>query len=287
MSVQQSPLAQPHIDRYLGHSKALDLTGIDFNDVPNHPLRSDEIQALTYFMDVESNTIVYLKELLSTPAIEVPEIQAFLSCWAYEEFFHGAALKQFLRSAGVPVDEDRTANVAKTKGIVHHLRTIAQTLLAKWAGKRFIGVHMTWGAVNELTTAEGYLRLIAKTDHPILKELLTRIMKDERRHYAFYFREAQERLADPKTAWLTSTLIRRFFEPVGADIRSLDEVDAVTLYVLGDEEGQEVVRSIDKRIGTLPGLEGFRGVEKCLERTRARYGKTLGHHGQMPVPAAT
>jgi hypothetical protein len=281
----ESPAAVPHVERYFGHSKALDLNGIDFDDVPNHPLRPDEIRALTYFMDVEANTIVYLKELLSTPAIEVPEIQGFLSCWAYEEFFHGHALKQFLRAYGVNVDEGRTAKIQKNKGIIFRIRSLAQTLLAAWAGERFIGVHMAWGAVNELTTAEGYLRLIAKTEHPILKELLHRIMKDERRHFAFYFREAQERLADPKTAWLTSTLIRRFFEPVGADIRSLDEVDAVTLIVMGDAEGLETVRNIDRRIATLPGLEGFNGVEKCLERTRARYGTSLGSLGGAPVPA--
>ena len=98
------------------------------------------------------------------------------------------------------------------------------------------------------------------------------------------FREAQERLSDPKTAWLTSNLIRRFFEPVGADIRSLDEVDAVTYYVLGDAEGREVVRKIDQRIATLPGLEGFRGVEKCLDRTHERYGKK--GLGQAPLATA-
>jgi hypothetical protein len=280
----ETPAAVPHIERFLGYSKALDLTGIDFDDVKNHPLRDDEIRILTYFMDVESNTIVYLKELLSTPAIEVPEIQAFLSCWAYEEFFHGFALKQFLRAYGVEIGENRTAEVAQSKNLVYHVRGFFQTLLSKAYGKRFIGVHMAWGAVNELTTAEGYLRIIAKTNHPILKELLTRIMKDERRHFAFYFKEAQERLADPKTRWITSTLIRRFFEPVGADIRSLEEVDAVALMVLGDAEGLEVVRGVDRRIATLPGLEGFRGVEDAIERTRARYGDKLGSLGQ-PLPA--
>lgn len=278
--------APNRLEQHLAHSKALDVSGIDWDDVPNHPLREDEIQILTYFMDVESNTIVYLKELLSTPAIRVPEIQAFLSCWAYEEFFHGFALKQFLRSYGVPVDDNRTAEVAGSKSLVHHLRTIGQTVLAKLAGVRFIGVHMAWGAVNELATAEGYLRIIQKTNHPILKELLTRIMRDERRHYAFYYREAGERLADPKTAWMTSTLIRRFFEPVGADIRSLDDVDAVALMLFDDEEGMAVVRSVDSRIGALPGLEGFRGLEDSLQRSRERFGPSLGRLGAPAAAAA-
>jgi hypothetical protein len=45
-----------------------------------------------------------------------------------------------------------------------------------------------------------------------------------------------------------------------------------------------VVRSVDKRIAALPGLEGFRGVEAAIERTRARYGSKLGSLGQ-PLPA--
>ena len=79
------------LEQHLNRSKALDVSDIDWADVPNHPLREDELRVLTYMMDVESNTIVYLKELLSTPAIHEPKIQAFLSCWAYEAFFHGHA----------------------------------------------------------------------------------------------------------------------------------------------------------------------------------------------------
>src|ERR1035437_3881449 len=115
MATQTPPTILPHIERFLNFSKCLDVTGIDWDDVPNHVLRDDEIRALTYFMDVESNTIFYLKEILCTPAIEVPEIQAFLSCWAYEEFFHGFALKTFLRSYGVAIDEHRTAQVKRNK----------------------------------------------------------------------------------------------------------------------------------------------------------------------------
>lgn len=267
--------AASDMDRFLSHSGALDLTGIDWDDVPHHPLRPDEVRVLTYMMDVESHTITYMKELLSTPAIKAPRIQAFLSCWAYEEYFHGHALKQFLRAYGVAVDENRTAEIQEKTPLMTRIFGLGQWAVAKWAGERFIGVHMAWGATNELTTAEGYLRLVQRTEHPVLKELLTRIMKDERRHYAFYFQEAKDRLSDPKTARLTSALIRRFFEPVGADIRSRDEVDAVALMVFGDDEGLEVVRSIDRRIGTLPGLTGFRGVEAAMERSRARFGASL------------
>lgn len=277
--------APTNIERHLTHSKALDLTGIDFDDVPNHPLRDDEIRILTYFMDVESNTIVYLKELLSTPAIDVPEIQAFLSCWVYEEYFHGHAIRRFLNAYGVPVGEERPVEVKAGKNLLFRLRTLAQTAVARWAGTRFIGVHMAWGAANELATAEGYLRIMAKTGHPVLHELLGRIMKDERRHFAFYYKEAMARMEDPQTARLVSVLIRRFFEPVGADIRSLEEVDAVGLMLFDDEEGMAIVRKIDEKIAALPGLQGWRGYETCLGRSKARYGGSLGVIGQGQVVA--
>jgi hypothetical protein len=35
---------------------------------------------------------------------------------------------------------------------------------------------MTWGAINELTTLTGYRRLVAVARHPVLTELLERIM---------------------------------------------------------------------------------------------------------------
>lgn len=276
-------LDQDFLEQHLNRSKALDVSDIDWADVPNHALRDDEIRVLTYMMDVESNTIVYLKELLSTPAIHDPKIQAFLSCWAYEEYFHGHALRRFLAAYGIPLAERRTEDNQQRKSLWNHLFVLGQTLLARWAGERFIGVHMAWGATNELSTAEAYLRLYKKTQHPILKDLIHRIMKDERRHFAFYYHEAQRRLQDPQTARLTGTLIRRFFDPVGADIRSRDEVDAVALMVFGDEEGLEVVRGLDRKMAALPGMEGFQGMEHALERSRARFGKRLGVVGGAPL----
>jgi hypothetical protein len=58
----------------------------------------------------------------------------------------------------------------------------------------FCAVHMTWGAINELTTLNGYRRLAALTDHPVLTDLVERIALDESRHFFFYYRQAEMRL---------------------------------------------------------------------------------------------
>ena len=54
---------------------------------------------------------------------------------------------------------------------------------------------MAWGAINEWTTQAGYARLSDKADHPTLRELLKRIMRQEGGHIDFYASEATRRLS--------------------------------------------------------------------------------------------
>jgi hypothetical protein len=89
------------LERYLRNSKRVDITDIDLSKAAEYPLSDDEIHCLTYMMDIESNTVVYLRAILNTCAIEDPQTTAFLNCWAYEEFFHGRAIGQFLEACDI------------------------------------------------------------------------------------------------------------------------------------------------------------------------------------------
>src|SRR2546422_6439334 len=91
------------LDGWVARSGALDLTGIDWTEVPRHPLPAQAVRTLLYMQDIESHTIVYLRSLLATRAIDDPEVATFLACWLYEETFHGLALDRFLAAAGHPV----------------------------------------------------------------------------------------------------------------------------------------------------------------------------------------
>src|SRR3989475_10990435 len=97
------------IDTYLARSGAVDLWAVDWADVPKHPLSPEAIRTLRYMQDIESHTIVYLRSLLATRAIDDPDVAAFLACWVYEESFHGMALECFLAAAGHPVGPRPTA----------------------------------------------------------------------------------------------------------------------------------------------------------------------------------
>ena len=91
------------LDAYVARSGALDLSTIDWDEVPHHSLSAAAVRTLRYMQDIEGHTIIYLRSLLATRAIEDPGVSTFLACWLYEETFHAIALGRFLEAAGAPV----------------------------------------------------------------------------------------------------------------------------------------------------------------------------------------
>ena len=103
-------------------------------------------------------------------------------------------------------------------------------MLGSLATRDFAAIHMMWGAVNELTTLTGYYALIRRSDHPVLHQLLRRVIQDERRHFAFYRAQAKARMERSRTARrLVRFVLERFWTPVGAGVKTEEEVDALAL----------------------------------------------------------
>ena len=272
--------------KYLRASRKLDLDGIDFDAVPRHPLSPEEIRVLTYMMDIETHTIIYLRDLLTTPAACDPEVTAFLSLWAYEEFWHGEALSRFLEAAGQRFSPDRPGEIRRAMGLRDAIGTVAKMAAAR-ALPDFVAVHMTWGAINELGTLHGYHRVIANTRHPILIELLGRIIKDERRHYAFYYNQARHRLDGNRRAQrLVRGALDRFWEPVGSGVRPQAETDFVVLHLFGDVPGGEAIREMELELSKLPGLNGMRLLRRAMGRAQRRTAARAAPRAALPVAAS-
>jgi hypothetical protein len=279
------------LDRYLRASKKVDLSSVEWDRIREHPVSRDEARVLTYMMDIESHTVIFLRDLLATRAAFDPEVTAFLSCWVYEELWHGEAFSRFLGEAGYrvapayeavhgddpfPTRFDRNQWIRRrigTKGYVSHLGTLLGSALVR----DFVAVHMTWGAVNELGTLTGYHRIIAKTDHPILIQLLQAVIKDERRHFAFYRAQARMRLARSRQARkVTRWALEHLWAPVGTGVRPQAETDFVIHSVFGDADGLVAVKEMEHTIGELPGLEGTTFLTEALAAAAMRLGKPLG-----------
>jgi hypothetical protein len=125
---------------------------------------------------------------------------------------------------------------------------------------------MTWGAINEWTTQAGYGRLAARADHPVLRDLLRRIMRQEGRHIDFYASEAERRLtSDRRARRVTRFALRRLWRPVGDSVMPDREVGFLVRYLFGDEDGRAVARRIDRHVDRLPGLSGLALVEGAVD----------------------
>jgi hypothetical protein len=292
------------LDRYLRNSKKVDLSGIDWDQVPGHPLSTGDVMCLHYMMDIETHTVIYLRDLLATRVAVDPQITAFLSCWVYEELWHGEAFSDFLRSYGLevpaepklpdgstpmPTHPNRWRNLRVRLGVGNGLG-IVPTMLGSMMTRDFAAIHMMWGAVNELTTLTGYHALMRRCDHPELHKLLRKVIQDERRHFAFYRAQAKARLQRSRAARrLVRYVLRALWTPVGAGVKSEEEVDALAIYLFGDgQEGREQIRDIDRTVSDLPGLGGLTLLEDYLDGALERAAERPGWAGvaHAPVPAS-
>jgi rubrerythrin len=275
------------LSKFLRVSRRLDLDGIDFDAVPHYPLSREEVRCLTYMMDIETHTVIYLRDLLTTQAAYDPEVTAFLSLWVYEEFWHGEALGRFLSAAGERVEPDRPGRIRRDALTKDYLGTLSKMTAARVL-KDFVTVHMTWGAINELSTLNGYHRVIAKTRHPILTQLLGRIIKDERRHYAFYYNQAWKRLdGNPRAQKLVRWALDRLWAPVGTGVRPQSETDFVVLALFGDEDGMAAVWDMEGELSKLPGLGGMRLLRRAMAQAKHRSGEgSPMRPARVPVAAS-
>jgi hypothetical protein len=251
------------LDAWVARSGALDLDAVAWSEVPRYPVSAATVRTLTYMQDIESHTIVYLRALLATRAIDDPEVATFLACWVHEETFHGIALARFLEAAGHPLPP--RAVPRGQEPLSKRLEGLATSMLSKmWPD--FCAVHMTWGAINELTTLTGYHRLKQVCGHPVLGDLLETIMRDESRHFFFYYRQADTRLRRPGAAWAARRLVDRFWAPVGSGVGPQADLEFMAHYLFAGDEGRAAVRKVDDTIRKLPGFETVPLLEAWMDR---------------------
>lgn len=268
------------LQHYLEHSRAIDVSDIDWESAAAVSVPPEHVRCLTYMMDIESHTIMYLRDLLNSRAVVDPDISAFLACWVYEESFHGRAIERFLRAIGEPVATNRVEAIRTSTNWRATIDLIG-TFVVSRVSRHFPAAYLTWGAINELSTHSGYRLLLERTRNPVLATILRRIMRDESRHFAFYYHEAGKRLAEPGAARLTRFLLRRFWGPVGSSVKSDDDVAFVTAYLFEGPEGKAAVEHIEQTIRRLPGLDWFDMLGRARESAVAR----LGNPWNRPMAA--
>ena len=271
------------IERHLERSAKLDLSGIDWSQAKEIGLTPAERDALTYFADIEGQTVFYLIEVLKLRAAQDPDTLAFATIWNYEEYFHSHAITRLLTECGHPLSADRAIKVRANAQLQAKLEDLAQRALARLFPRSFVALWMAWGASQEALTLRGYEQLASTTANPALRTICERIAKQERRHFAWYYHAAREHLGKSRFAQrLVRFVFDRFWSPVGAGVKSDAQVMQLIAGLFPKGALEAVARDIDHRMSKLPGMSGFCVVRNWVKKLSS---KLAASPGALSLPA--
>jgi hypothetical protein len=107
---------------------------------------------------------------------------------------------------------------------------------------------------------------VQSNNHPVLNELLRRIIADEARHFSFYMWQAERRLANPAVQRRVRAIMDRLYAPVGTDHQQVTLARWVSGYLFDGEEGRSAAKRVDRTISKLPGFEDARLLRSWLEK---------------------
>jgi hypothetical protein len=181
--------------------------------------------------------------------------------------WHGEAIGQVLQAHGEEAGAPRIAALRERHRRKEAFTTLSTLGSAAFAGRAFIALHMTWGAINEWTTQAGYGRLSERAGHSTLRELLGRIMKQEGGHIDFYASEAGRRLAEsPRAQKLTRFFLKHTWRPVGSGVMPKQEVDFLVRYLFDGPAGGAMAERIDRRVDRLPGQSNLHLLKTAVTK---------------------
>lgn len=238
------------------------LANIPWHEIKNHPLNPAFVPTMLYMRDVERFTSVYHDELSRTPTGQDPAIKQFMERWQTEETTHGELFNRFLNEAGYPTSdrwfEEAKAHIPQRYKIASRITTNITNLI----GHHFSAVHMTWGAINELSVLTGYQRLWTLAQHPVLEHILRQIAREEATHAFFYWSVARIKLLKSEFRQrLAKFIIEKFWTPVGQGTKPANEANAVIHTLFSGVDGLELIHQrVTRRIQQLPGLEELQKV---------------------------
>lgn len=255
-------MADFDIHRFLDLAGAVKIDDLDWDLCRQIGLTDAEVRILRYMGDIESHTILYMRDLLAGHSTRDPEITAFLSAWVYEELCHGRAITRLLAEAGHPEEADRYTKVTGGASPVELVNAVLSHAAA-YLTPKFIAVHMTWGAINEASAAAAYQILGERTANPVLAKLVDRMARQERRHFSFYWHQAKKRMEhDPYARRFAVFAIRRFWALVGSGVGGQDNLGFVAAHLFNDGAARKVLANAEASIRELPGMDWFDGLTR-------------------------
>jgi rubrerythrin len=257
------------IAQHIAVSQRIEIDDLDWEAARRHGLSANEIDNLLFFADIESQTVYYFLEVAVLKVARDPQLLTFLTMWNYEEYFHSHAITRLLTECGVEVGNATTRSTAvrQRARFKAKFEDFAQRMLAKMFPESFVALWMFWGALQECLTMQAYEEIIRSTSNPVLGELFRRIAKQERRHFAYYYGQAKERLGkDAFAQKFVRFIAEKFYAPVGSGVKSEAESAAQVARMFPGQKIFEVSKYIERRMASLPGMDGLDCCSKWAQR---------------------
>jgi predicted metal-dependent hydrolase len=242
------------------------LSSIPWHTVKDHPLDPGLVPVLLYMRDVETLTDMYHRELLRTPTGKDPHISKFMERWGIEEITHGEVLNRFLNEIGVETDAGWQTQVRDAVTRTYNANAYLLMIMTNLIGKKFTATHMTFGAIHEMEAAQGYRRLIALADHPVLGYIVNGIIREEAVHAQFYRSVARLELEKNQVSQkMARWVIEHFWAPVGQGslAKSRTEYTIATLFG-GDSAIEGLDKTVTQRVRQLPGFDGITKITDTI-----------------------
>lgn len=242
------------------------ISAIPWQQIKDHPIDEKFIPVLLYMRDVETLTDMYHRELLRTPTGKDPHISKFMERWGIEEITHGEVLNRFLNEIGVETDDKWQTEVRSAVTRVYNANAYLLMIMTNLIGKTFTATHMTFGAIHEMEAAQGYRRLIALADHPVLTHIVNAIIREEAVHAQFYRGVARIELQRNKFSQkMARWVIENFWAPVGQGslAKSRTEYTIATLFA-SDQAIEGLDKTVTQRVRQLPGFDGITTITDTI-----------------------
>lgn len=257
-------------------------TGLVLPEFKPELVRPSEVAALTMTMYVESHNPVYSATLNSYPPNRMDFRETdFLALWSYEEYKHFRASLMYLEGIAVV----RRLPNADPRVPVVDIDSIKEKLGLVRAGKwgelesKFTRVQShAYQMLQELFANLIYSNAAAESKEPLLKDLYSKMGKDEMRHHAWFYDRTREDLhpdperpdyLDPQAYQEFVELLMLFNMPGGTFVPDFQQNTEYSQSVAnpGSKIGKILVKKIEDLIGKkqLDDLLGKKDFRASLE----------------------
>ncbi len=220
---------------------------------------------LLQLWSVEHDVLDLMRDLLVTPTHAESRVTAFLTTWAYEQFWLAQTLAAAVEAAGGVAKKPRTTLLGRIRSSIDE-RTVPTigAFRTNLLGSDLVAGHMVTGWLST-AAADLVLARLAELE-PRLAPLHEAMHPVKVRHMDFYADEARQRLSAGRGPQRLALSAASRWEWPGVRYRGRAAVRGQLVRLFADPVVAPRVRALDGAVAAWPGLSSVRPLRSALGR---------------------